>query len=131
MTLAETAPVRLPETDRCPQLSRFLRRHRDISIIAPPGVSMKESDRIAGRIGDMLLEVPEVTHVSRRTGRAELDEHAENVNFSEVDVGLIQPEQPKPGIHYEILRAIPGLRRYGVEEVGRSRDEVMAEIGEA
>jgi len=99
-----------------------------ISVIAPPGISLKESDRIAGRIGDLLLAVPEVTHVSRRTGRAELDEHAENVNFSEIDVGLIQPEKPKPGIHHEILRAIPGLRRFGVEKVGRSRDEVMAEI---
>ncbi len=99
-----------------------------ISVIAPPGVSMEESNRIAGTIGDMLLEIPEVSHVSRRTGRAELDEHAENVNFSEVDVGLIQPERPKPGIHYEILRAIPGLHGYGVDKVGRSRDEVMAEI---
>ena len=99
-----------------------------ISVIAPPGVSMEESNRIAGTIGDMLLEIPEVSHVSRRTGRAELDEHAENVNFSEVDVGLIQPDSPKPGIHYEVLRAIPGLRRYGVDKVGRSRDEVMAEI---
>ena len=99
-----------------------------ISVIAPPGVSMEESNRIAGTIGDMLLEIPEVSHVSRRTGRAELDEHAENVNFSEVDVGLIQPDRPKPGIHYEVLRAIPGLRRYGVVKVGRSRDEVMAEI---
>ncbi len=99
-----------------------------ISVIAPPGVSMKESNRIAGTIGDMLLEIPEVSHVSRRTGRAELDEHAENVNFSEVDVGLLQPERPKPGIHYDILRAIPGLHRFGVDKVGRSRDEVMAEI---
>ncbi|MHC4176240.1 MAG: efflux RND transporter permease subunit, partial [Planctomycetota bacterium] len=99
-----------------------------ISVIAPAGVSMEESNRIAGRIGEMLLEIPEVKHVSRRTGRAELDEHAENVNFSEVDVGLIQPEKPKPGIHYEILRAIPGLHRFGVEQVGRPRDEVMAEI---
>ena len=99
-----------------------------ISAIAPPGVSMEESNRIAGRIEKMLLEIPEVTHVSRRTGRAELDEHAENVNFSEIDVGLIQPEKPKPGVHYEILRAIPGLHGYGVDRVGRSRDEVMAEI---
>jgi len=109
-------------------LPKFNEGTLTISVIAPPGVSMEESNRIAGTIGDMLLEIPEVSHVSRRTGRAELDEHAENVNFSEVDVGLFQPEKPKPGIHYEILRAIPGLHGFGVEEVGRSRDEVMAEI---
>ena len=109
-------------------LPKFNEGTLTISVIAPPGVSMKESNRVAGTIGDMLLEIPEVSHVSRRTGRAELDEHAENVNFSEVDVGLFQPEKPKPGIHYEILRAIPGLHGFGVEEVGRSRDEVMAEI---
>ena len=109
-------------------LPRFNEGTLTISVIAPPGVSMQESNRIAGRIGDMLLKIPEVKHVSRRTGRAELDEHAENVNFSEVDVGLIQPENPKPGIHYEVLRAIPGLHRFGVEIVGRSRDDVMAEI---
>ncbi len=99
-----------------------------ITAIAPPGVSMEESNRIAGRVERMLSEIPEVKHVSRRTGRAELDEHAENVNFSEIDVGLIQPERPKPGIHYAVLRAIPGLHGFGVDEVGRSRDEVMAEI---
>lgn len=109
-------------------LPKFNEGTLTISVIAPPGVSMEESNRIAGKIGDMLLKIPEVKHVTRRTGRAELDEHAENVNFSEVDVGLIQPEKPKPGIHNAILRAIPGLHQFGVEEVGRSRDEVMAEI---
>lgn len=109
-------------------LPKFNEGTLTISVIAPPGVSMEESNRIAGTIGNMLLEIPEVTHVSRRTGRAELDEHAENVNFSEVDVGLMQPEKPKPGIHYAILRAIPGLHQFGVDEVGRSRDEVMTEI---
>ncbi len=109
-------------------LPKFNEGTLTISVIAPPGVSMEESNRIAGTIEDMLLEIPEVVHVSRRTGRAELDEHAENVNFSEVDVGLIQPERPKPGFHHEILRAIPGLHRFGVDKVGRTRDEVMAEI---
>lgn len=109
-------------------LPKFNEGTLTISVIAPPGVSMEESNRVSGKICTMLLEIPEVTHVSRRTGRAELDEHAENVNFSEVDVGLIQPEKPKPGIHYEILRAIPGLHGFGVEKVGRTRDEVMAEI---
>ena len=109
-------------------LPRFNEGSLTIAAMAPPGVSMEESNRIAGRSSEMLLEIPEVKHVSRRTGRAELDEHAENVNFSEIDVGLIQPERPKPGIHYAVLRAIPGLHGFGVDVVGRPRDEVMAEI---
>ena len=109
-------------------LPRFNEGSLTIAAMAPPGVSMEESNRIAGRLERMLAGIPEVKHVSRRTGRAELDEHAENVNFSEIDVGLIQPERPKPGVHYAILRAIPGLHRFGVDVVGRPRDEVMAEI---
>jgi len=109
-------------------LPRFNEGALTIAAMAPPGVSMEESNRIALRIERMLMEIPEVKHVSRRTGRAELDEHAENVNFSEIDVGLIQPDRPKPGLHYAILRAIPGLHRFGVDKVGRPRDEVMAQI---
>ena len=67
----------------------------------------------------MLREVPEVTHTSRRTGRAELDEHAENVNYSEIDVGLVEHEQPKPGVLFAVLRAIPGLHLLG-QRTGRS-----------
>jgi CzcA family heavy metal efflux pump len=109
-------------------LPRFNEGSLTIAAMAPPGVSMRESNRIAGRIDRMLMEIPEVKHVSRRTGRAELDEHAENVNFSEIDVGLIQSDQPKPGLPFAVLRAIPGLHRFGVDHVGRPRDEVMAEI---
>lgn len=109
-------------------LPRFNEGALTIAAMAPPGVSMEESNRIALRVERMLMEIPEVKHVSRRTGRAELDEHAENVNFSEIDVGLSQPYLAKPGVVYSVLRAIPGLHRFGVEKVGRSRDEVMAEI---
>ena len=111
-------------------LPRFNEGALTIAAMAPPGVSMEESNRIALRVERMLMEIPEVKHVSRRTGRAELDEHAENVNFSEIDVGLIQPEQPKAGLHYAVLRAIPGLHRFGVDRLGRTRDEVMADIRE-
>jgi len=111
-------------------LPRFNEGALTIAAMAPPGVSLEESNRIAQRIEEMLMEIPEVKHISRRTGRAELDEHAENVDFSEIDVGLLQPERPKPGLHYAVLRAVPGLHRWGVDQVGRSRDEVLAEIRE-
>jgi Cu/Ag efflux pump CusA len=95
---------------------------------APPSVSLEESNRVGTRIEQMLMEVPEVTAVSRRTGRAELDEHAEPVSHSEFDVGLKAPEVPKPGLWYAIVRAIPGLHRYGVDRQGRSREEILADI---
>ncbi|HEY4309920.1 MAG TPA: efflux RND transporter permease subunit [Pirellulales bacterium] len=99
-----------------------------IGATTPPATSLDESNRMGRRTEDLLREVPEVTHTSRRTGRAELDEHAENVNYSEIDVGLIEHEQPKPGLFYAVLRAIPGVAVLGVNEQGRPREEVLADI---
>jgi CzcA family heavy metal efflux pump len=99
-----------------------------IGATAPPGTSLAESNRLGRRIEELLLEIPEVTRVSRRTGRAELDEHAENVNVSEIDVDLLPPDRPKPGFGYAVLRAIPGLHLLGVEETGRPREVVLEEV---
>jgi CzcA family heavy metal efflux pump len=99
-----------------------------IGLETPPATSLQESDRIGTLVEQRLLKIPEVTHVSRRTGRAELDEHAEIVNVSEIDVGLLEPKRPKPGVFYAVLRALPGLHAWGVERVGRDREQVLAEI---
>jgi HME family heavy-metal exporter len=55
-----------------------------------PGVTLSESSALARQAEVLIARVPEVTHVGRRSGRAELDEHAEGVHVSELDVG-IQP----------------------------------------
>jgi HME family heavy-metal exporter len=59
-----------------------------VSVILQPGISLAESDRIGGLAEKIVAEVPEVHSVGRRTGRAELDEHAEGVHNSELDVDL-------------------------------------------
>jgi heavy-metal exporter, HME family len=53
-----------------------------------PGVSLSESAGVASQAEKLVRQVPEVTYVGRRSGRAELDEHAEGVHVSELDVGL-------------------------------------------
>jgi HME family heavy-metal exporter len=53
-----------------------------------PGVTLSESSSLARQAELLVGEVPEVMHVGRRSGRAELDEHAEGVHVSELDVGI-------------------------------------------
>ena len=60
-----------------------------------PGVTLTESSAVARQAETLVNQVPEVTHVGRRSGRAELDEHAEGVHVSELDVGIVPTAELK------------------------------------
>lgn len=73
-----------------------------INLAFNPGVSLPESTRVGSIAERLLLDVPEVISVGRRTGRAELDEHAEGVHSSEIDVDLKPSGRPKSEIVADI-----------------------------
>jgi HME family heavy-metal exporter len=73
-----------------------------INIAFNPGVSLSESTRVGSIAERLLLDVPEVISVGRRTGRAELDEHAEGIHSSDLEVDLKRSPRPKPEIVADI-----------------------------
>jgi len=82
-----------------------------VFVMAPPGTSLEESDRIARGVEQRLARIDGVRAVVRRTGRAERDEHAEPVSNSEIEV-TVDPDHDKTAIRREIdsiLSAVPGM----------------------
>jgi CzcA family heavy metal efflux pump len=83
-----------------------------VSAVTLPGTSLETSDKLGERVEEIMLSHPEVVSTSRRTGRAELDEHAQGVNSSEIDVNLEMKERSEEAF-LEALRAdlsqLPGM----------------------
>jgi len=83
-----------------------------ISVVGPPGMSLEESNKTGKQVENLLLELPEIDVVTRRTGRAELDEHAQGVNAAEVDAPFVLKGKTKEAFFEEVrnkLSVVPGV----------------------
>ena len=90
----------------------------NINASLPPGSSLQESNRIGKIVEAAIHEVPEVVSTTRRTGRAELDEHAAGVNTSEIEVVTKEGDRPHAEMMDDVrqkLARIPGV----IAEVGQ------------
>ena len=83
-----------------------------INVSTLPGISLEESDNIGRRAEELLLEVPEIQTVARKTGRAELDEHALGVNTSEIEAPFVLGDRSHAEVVADVrkkLSVIPGV----------------------
>jgi CzcA family heavy metal efflux pump len=83
-----------------------------ISVVGPPAMSLEESNKVGVISEDILLALPEIDVVTRRTGRAELDEHAQGVNSSEIEVPFKLNERSKEEFLDDVrnkLSLVPGV----------------------
>jgi len=80
-----------------------------LGMVLNPGTSLEEASRLGMLAETLIREVPEVTQVGRRTGRAELDEHAEGVHAAEIDVDLKPSSRDREAVMADIRQKLAVL----------------------
>ena len=86
-----------------------------INISSLPGISLEESDRIGRRAEELLLSIPEIQTVARKTGRAELDEHALGVNVSELEAPFELKDRSRSELVAEVREKLNTLVGANIE----------------
>ncbi len=80
-----------------------------VTLLLNPGVSLAESSRVGSAAEKLVMGVPEVAQVGRRTGRAELDEHAEGVHTTELEIDLKPDGRPRQEVIADIRQRLAPL----------------------
>ncbi len=86
-----------------------------INISALPGISLEESDRIGRAAEELILSVPEIKVVARKTGRAELDEHSLGTNVSEIEAPYTLTDRSRKEVESELRQKLSKFHGVNIE----------------
>ncbi len=101
-----------------------------VSLVFTPGIAMADSERLGAVAERLISAVPEVVSVSRRTGRAELDEHAEGVHMNEIDVNLAPSARGREAVLEDLrarLEVLPGSVSFG-QPISHRLDHLLSGV---
>ena len=100
-----------------------------LSVIASPGVSLEESNRLGNLVETELLAIDEISSTARRTGRGELDEHSQTTNSAEIDVNFTLSGRTQQEFLADVrstLSAIPGIAYTVGQPLGHRIDHMLS-----
>ncbi len=100
-----------------------------ISVVSMPGISLEESNRIGTQVENALLTVSEIKTTTRRTGRAESDEHAQGVNASEIDAPFVLEDRNSEAFFKDIRAKLAGITGANItigQPIGHRLDHMLS-----
>lgn len=100
-----------------------------VNAVSMPGISLEESNKIGSRVEEALLTISEIKTTTRRTGRAELDEHAQGVNSSEIDAPFTLDKRSREEFMENVrekLSGVPGANITIGQPIGHRIDHMLS-----
>ncbi|MFT3845481.1 MAG: efflux RND transporter permease subunit [Lacibacter sp.] len=100
-----------------------------VSATSLPGISLEESNKIGSNVEKALLAIPEIKITTRRTGRAELDEHAQGVNASEIDAPFVLEERSREDFMKDVRQKLAGVSGANItigQPIGHRIDHMLS-----
>jgi CzcA family heavy metal efflux pump len=100
-----------------------------VSAVSLPGISLEESNKIGSLVEQTLLTVPEIQTTTRRTGRAELDEHAQGVNAAEIDAPFVLEDRSREAFMANVRQKMATLSGVNItigQPIGHRIDHMLS-----